>query len=61
MLDVILVFLVAILIVMPVVAIILMGLQRLGGRTWPPRVLAGSALAITVAVVIVYFLVVRPG
>lgn len=56
MLDVVLVLLIAILIVMPVVAIMLMGLQRLSGRIWPPRVLAGSALAITLAVVLAYLL-----
>ena len=41
------------LIVMPVVAILLMGLQRVTGE-WPPRVLAIATLAITVVLVLAY-------
>jgi hypothetical protein len=56
MLDTLLIFLIAALIVMPVVAILLMGLQRLSRRIWPPRVLAGAALAITLILVLAYFI-----
>lgn len=59
MFDALLVVVIGILIVMPVVAILLMGLQRLSGRTWPPRFLAGSAALITLVVVIGYLLLVR--
>ncbi len=53
MLDMVLILLIAILIVMPVVAILLMGLQRVTGE-WPPRVLAIATLAITVVLVLAY-------
>jgi hypothetical protein len=59
MIDILIVLLIAVLIVMPVVAILLMGLQRLSGMTWPPRVLAGAALGITLVLVIGYLLFIR--
>lgn len=61
MFDILIVLLIAVLIVMPVVAILLMGLQRLSGSTWPPRVLAGSAVGITVVLVVGYLMFIRPG
>jgi hypothetical protein len=53
MLDMVLILLIAILIVMPVVAILLMGLQRVTGE-WPPRALAIATLVITVVLVLAY-------
>jgi hypothetical protein len=55
MLDAIFVFGIAILIVMPVVAILLMGLQRALRATWPPRAMAIASVAITAVVVIAYW------
>ena len=54
MLDAILVFGIAILIVMPVVAILLMGLQRALRATWPPRTLAVASVAITIVMLGAY-------
>jgi hypothetical protein len=54
MFESLLVVLIAILIVMPVVAILIMGLQRLLGATWSGRVLAIASLSITAVVVVVY-------
>jgi hypothetical protein len=54
MLDAIFVFGIAILIVMPVIAILLMGLQRALRATWPPRALATASLAITAVIVVAY-------
>lgn len=54
MLDVLLLLAIAVLIVMPVVAILLMGLQRILGRPWPPGVLAAAALGITLVLVLAY-------
>jgi hypothetical protein len=56
MVDTLLFLLIAILIVMPVVAILLMGLQRLSRRVWPPRLLAGASLSITLVLVLAYFI-----
>ena len=56
MLESLIFLLLAILIVMPVVAILLMGLQRVTGSTWPPRFLAAAAVAITVVLVLAYLI-----
>ena len=54
MLETLVLFLIVILIVMPVVAILLMGLQRATGSEWPPSALAVAALVITVVLVVAY-------
>ena len=54
MLDAIFVLGIAILIVMPVVAILLMGLQHVLRATWPPRALAVASITITAVVVMAY-------
>jgi hypothetical protein len=54
MLETLVLFLIVILIVMPVVAILLMGLQRATGSAWPPSALAVAALGITVVLVVAY-------
>jgi hypothetical protein len=56
MLDDILFLLVALLIVMPVVAILLMGLQPIGRFDWKPQVLAVAVVAISVGLVVLYIL-----
>ena len=45
---------IAVLIVMPVVAILLLGLQRISGLEWPSRYLAIVTLATTVVLVVAY-------
>ncbi len=54
MLEALIYLLIAILIVMPVVAILLMGLQRLTGSTWPPRWFAVASVVITVVLLLAY-------
>jgi len=54
MLESLLFLAIAVLIVMPVVAIFLLGLQRVSGSEWPPRYLALVTLAITVVLVLAY-------
>ena len=54
MLESLLFLAIAVLIVMPVVAILLLGLQRVSGSAWPPRYLALATLAITVVLVLAY-------
>ena len=54
MLESLLFLAIAVLIVMPVVAILLLGLQRVSGSEWPPRYLALATLAITVGLVLAY-------
>lgn len=56
MLETLVSLLIAILIVMPVVAILLMGLQRLTGSTWPPRLFAVASVVITVVLLLAYFI-----
>ena len=46
----------AILIVLPVVAVILFGLQRLLGARWDPRIIASAALGATVVLVLAYLI-----
>jgi divalent metal cation (Fe/Co/Zn/Cd) transporter len=55
MLETLAILVVAMLIVMPVVAILLMGLQRVLRQEWPPGRLAMAASAITLALVLAYF------
>ncbi len=56
MLEAILFLFIAMLIVMPVVFILLLGIQRLSGRLWKPQVLATAAVTITVVLVLGYLL-----
>ena len=56
MLEFILMLFIAILIVMPVVAILLMALQRLTRSEWPPRILAIESVAITLVLIGAYLL-----
>lgn len=55
MLEALVILVMAILFVMPVVAILLMGLQRALRQEWPPGRLAMAASAITLALVLAYF------
>ena len=54
MLEAILFLLIAMLIVMPVVFIVLLGIQRLGSLEWKPQTLAIAAVTITVVLVLAY-------
>ena len=54
MLDTILMLLIAVLIVMPVVAILLMALERVTSSEWPPRALAIASLVITLVLIGAY-------
>ena len=56
MLEAIFFLFMAMLIVMPVVFILLLGMQRLSGRLWKPQVLAVAAVTITVVLVLAYLL-----
>jgi len=56
MFDLLIFLLIAILIVMPVVAILLMGLQRVTGSTWPPRLFAVASVVITVVLLLAYLI-----
>ena len=56
MLETVFFLFIAVLIVMPVVFILLLGVQRLSGRRWKPQVLAVAAVTITVVLVLSYLL-----
>jgi hypothetical protein len=56
MLETVLFLFIAVLIVMPVVAILIMGVQRIGNFDWSPRMLAVASVTITVVLVLGYLL-----
>ena len=54
MLETLIFLFIALLIVMPVVAILLMGLQRIGRFSWKPMWLAAASVAISLGSILAY-------